>query len=156
MQVTLYNSSSDPRRVNKLQYLTAIATVNAVPYYPLNIESPVLDIKYVNGYTNINYAYIPELSRYYFVQKPLLTSGQIIKLPCECDVLMSHRVQILDLDCICTRNQSRFNPYIQDDFPCSVKATTTNYIMLENTPFAMPDDSQVSYIMTLNGLVGGS
>ena len=75
---------------------------------------------------------------------------------CECDVLMSFRDDILRLDAICIRNEYDFNKYIQDpNIPSSTKATITNYIINESTPFKIPnDDTTNCYVLTLNGLVG--
>lgn len=157
MQVTLYNNLADPRTVNKLNKMTAIDTVEAEPFYPLQISTPVFRLKYNNNIKGINYAYVPELARYYFVGDSTLESGNTMIIPCECDVLMSFRSDIVNLKCVCLRNQHKFNEYITDDLPSSVKATTTNYVMFSDTPFFVPqNDSTFCYILTLNGLVGGT
>lgn len=156
MIVSFYSSYADPRELDKRQKFVTIVTVNATPYYPLNVETPVFEIVYVNGYQNINYCYVQDLNRYYFVSPPTLDSGNRVILNCEVDPLMSFREQILNLDCVCIRNQYDFDPYILDeDIPSSVKATTKNYIINENTPFIIPSSSFINcYVLTLNGLVG--
>ncbi|MBQ6629773.1 MAG: hypothetical protein IJH65_13290 [Methanobrevibacter sp.] len=156
MVVSFYSSYADPRELDKRQKLSTIVTVNTTPYYPLNVENPTFEIAYVSGYQNINYCYVQELNRYYFVNAPTLDSGNRIVLNCEVDPLMSFREQIVGLDCVCIRNQYDFDPYILDeDIPSSVKATTKNYIINENTPFIIPSSSFVNcYVLTLNGLVG--
>lgn len=154
MQVILYKNTADPRKVNKLLDMVQIKTVNARPYYPMSITAPVLKFKYDNNLTDINYCYIPELSRYYFINNITLDSGDTMILTCEVDVLMSFRADILNLDAICLRNQHDFNPYIEDDLPTTVKATTTNYIMFSETPFINPQGNTDCYAMTVNSLVG--
>lgn len=156
MTVTLYSSSADPRDLYKSTKLTSIAVVDAEPFYPLNITKPMLRIKYNSSYALINYCYISELSRYYFVHAPVLESGSAMILQCNCDVLMSFRDSIINLNCICTRNEFDFNPYIQDDIPTSSKATTTCYKISGNTPFEVPTSNGYYYALTLNGLVGGT
>lgn len=157
MQITLYNCTADPRVVNKLTQLTAIETVNAKIVYPIQITTPVFRLKTINNYTQINYCYVPELNRYYFVDNITLESGSAIILSCSCDVLMSFRQEILALECICLRtsDNTKYNKYITDDIPSSVKATTYNYELLDTSPFEMPSETNgMYYALTLNGLVG--
>lgn len=155
MQIVLYSSSADPRDLYKGTKLTTVATVEAEPYYPIEVTTPVFRLAYNSAFTTINYCYVAELSRYYFVSKITLESGNAMIIHCDCDVLMSFRSDILNLECICLRNEHDYNPYIADDIPVSEKVTTTNYKMLQNTPFTLPsDENKYCYILNLNGLVG--
>lgn len=155
MLITLYSSSADPRDIYKGTKLTTIATVDAEPFYPIEVTVPVFRLSYNSSFKSINYCYVPELGRYYFINKIVLESGNAMIISCDCDVLMSFRDDILNLDCVCLRNENDYNPYIQDDIPTSVKATTTNYIMATSTPFVLPEDDNVyCYVLNLNGLVG--
>ena len=155
MEITLYSSSADPRDLYKGSKLTTVATVQAEPFYPLEVTVPVFRLSYNQSVKNINYCYVPELGRYYFINRIVLESGSAMIIYCDSDVLMSFRADILNLDCVCLRNENDYNPYIQDDIPTSVRATTTNYIMATNTPFVLPEDDNVyCYVLNLNGLVG--
>lgn len=155
MEIILYSSSADPRDLYKGSKLTTISTVQAEPFYPLEVTVPVFRLSYNQSFKNINYCYVAELGRYYFINKIIMESGSAMIIHCDCDVLMSFRSDILNLDCICLRNENNFNPYIQDDIPTSVRATTTNYIMVSDTPFVLPeDDNMYCYVLNLNGLVG--
>ena len=155
MTIILYRSSADPRDLYKGTKLTTISTVTAEPFYPLNVSTPVFRIKYASGLENVNYCYVQELSRYYFVSSPTLESGSAIILRCDCDVLMSFRSDILNLKTICARNENEYNEFIQDEIPTSVKATTTNYILFDSTPFVVPEDEYTfCYVLNTNGLVG--
>lgn len=155
MEIILYKSSSDPRRIDKTNFLTQLADItDAKIYFPLNILSPEFSIKYNSTVVSANYCYIPELSRYYFLSEPVLDSGKVVNFKGEVDVLMSYSTEILNLDCICERCQTKFNKYIKDDIPSSVKADIINYRFSEFAFYypASPDDYH--YILTLNGLVG--
>lgn len=156
MEIVLYSSTADPRDLYKATKLTTIATVNAEPYYPIDVTVPEFRLAYNQNFRNINYCYVAELGRYYFISDITLESGNAMIIHCECDVLMSFRSSILELDCICVRNENEYNEYIQDtDIPSSTKATITNFIINESTPFIIPVDDTVNcYVLTLNGLVG--
>ena len=154
MEITLYSSTADPRVLNKSTQLTSIATVQAKVYFPFNILAPTFSIKYTTSLTGANYCYIPSLGRYYFLNEPILESGEIISFSSNVDPLMSYRSQISNLDCICLTSQYDYNEYIPHDIPSSAKATITNY-RFGNFSFSLPtSDSDVQYVLTLNGLVG--
>ncbi len=156
MEIILYSSIADPRDLYKGSKLTTIDTVEAEPFYPLEVTVPEFRLAYNQNFRNINYCYVAELGRYYFISDITLESGNAMIIHCECDVLMSFRDDILGLDAICLRNEYDFNKYIQDpNIPSSTKATITNYIINESTPFIIPnDDTTNCYVLTLNGLVG--
>lgn len=156
MNITLYHNNADPRVVNKGTKLTTIATVDAKPFYPLNVATPVFRLEYLSTFNSVNYCYVPSLGRYYFVAAPVLESGNAMILRCDCDVLYSFRTDILNLKTICARNEYDYNEFITDNIPTSVRATTTNYIMLDSTPFVLPEDSlsDYCYVLNTNGLVG--
>lgn len=156
MQIVLYHNDADPRVVYKGTKLTSIATVDAEPFYPMNVVAPTFRLKYNSNVTSINYCYVSELGRYYYVKAPTLESGRAMIINCECDVLMSFKTDILNLQSICVRNENNFNEYIQDDIPSSVKATTTNY-RFGSFSFSYPQsDEEKNFVMVLNGLVGDS
>ena len=156
MEIILYSSIADPRDLYKGTKLTTIATVEAEPFYPLEITVPEFRLAYNQNFRNINYCYVAELGRYYFISDITLESGNAMIIHCECDVLMSFRDDILALDAICIRNEYDYNKYIQDaNIPSSTKATITNFIINESTPFIIPTDDTINcYVLTLNGLVG--
>lgn len=158
MTITLYENTADPRVVNKLTSLTTIATVDAKPFFPLDILTPNFRLQYHSTFNRINYCHIPLLGRYYFITNTRLESGDAMIISCESDVLMSYRNEILNLDCVCLRtsDNAKYNKYIEDNIPSSVKATITNYTMIaDSTPFEIPDSSNgIYYVLNTNGLVG--
>lgn len=158
MDITLYTNTADPRVVDKTNYLTQVAALtSAKPFYPLNITTPHFRLAYNQSFKSINYVYVPDLGRYYFINSMVLESGNAMIISCDCDVLMSFKTSVQNLDCICIRNERDFNKYIPDDIPTSCKVRTTCYTISGTTPFEVPDTtSNVYYVMTLNGLVGGA
>lgn len=152
MQVTLYKNTEDPRTVFK--HPIEIATVSATPFYPIKITAPIFKLSVRQRYDEINYAYVSEFHRFYFIDDIDLESGGAMILKCSCDVLNSFKQDISNLSCVCLRNSNNFDPYIQDEIPSSSKATTTNY-RFGSFSFTLPtDDSGMFYVLNTSGLVG--
>ena len=85
MNVILYNNKSDKRQLVK--NISEIKTISATAKGDINIISPTLII-HNTDMTNINYCYITELKRYYFLTNYTYITGQRIELHCNVDVLM--------------------------------------------------------------------
>lgn len=63
----------------------------------------------------INYIYIAgDVKRYYFIDSVIFSQGHI-ELKCSIDVLMSHKSEIVDQECIIIRNEKIWNMYLSDD-----------------------------------------
>lgn len=63
----------------------------------------------------INYIYIAgDIKRYYFIDSVVFSQGHI-ELKCSIDVLMSHRSEIENQECIIIRNEKIWNMYLSDD-----------------------------------------
>ena len=63
----------------------------------------------------INYIYIGgDIKRYYFIDSVIFSQGHI-ELKCSIDVLMSHKSEIEDQECIIIRNEKIWNMYLSDD-----------------------------------------
>lgn len=62
-------------------------------------------------FDDCNYLYIGQFDRYYFITSKSIDTFGNIMIDCECDVLMSHKSQILNLDVIALRSSSTYNTY---------------------------------------------
>ena len=60
-----------------------------------DITNPILILQ---SYKSGNYGYIPELKRYYFIDRIELMNGGFYKLYLEIDVLMSYKDEIINAD----------------------------------------------------------
>lgn len=114
LQVTLYNTSSDPRTLSKA--LTAIATVNVDIMDNNNVSNPVLVFDNPQNYRGINYVFIPHFNRFYFANVEIV-SGQLCNIHCNVDVLMSYAAGIRNTKVLLDRTaQDRLsNLYFADD-----------------------------------------
>lgn len=61
-----------------------------------------------------NYAYIPDFNRYYFVVDIVSVRSGLWLFKLKCDVLMSFKDDIYDLECIVARNETTYNLMLSD------------------------------------------
>lgn len=64
---------------------------------------------------NVNYAYIGEFSRYYYIRKITQYRTNLWEIEMHCDVLKTFSEGILGSPCIAAKSSSKFNFYINDD-----------------------------------------
>ena len=114
LQVTLYNTSSDPRTLSKA--LTTIATVNVEIMDNNNVSKPILVFDNPQNYRGINYVFIPHFNRYYFASVDIV-SGQLCYIHCDTDVLMSYSAGIRSTKALLDRTaiKGKYNLYFADD-----------------------------------------
>lgn len=116
MVVYLYKNKSAPNVVNKSitnRHETS-ATFNRHENY--DILNPILVLKEsgVSFIVKYNYVYIPDNKRYYYIDS-VTSEGGLFILHCRCDVLMSHKTDILNSKQYIIRQQSNNNsPYLED------------------------------------------
>lgn len=146
MQLTLYNSSSMPNVINKAK--SFIETLNGDLKENVNRENVVVTIPYTSAYAQINYAYIPEFERYYFVSVDCI-NGQRLRLTMHSDALSSFWDKYKYSPCIAKRSSSNYNSAIRDDMiafkpePQIIRRKTTSKFT--------PSSSGGCYILTLAG-----
>lgn len=95
MRIIFYTNNSDSNELNKNINLVTELNCN-VNRDNLNILSPILFLSYFDiKELNINYCYIEELNRYYFIDSYTIEKNNLIKLQLETDVLMTFKNDIL-------------------------------------------------------------
>lgn len=114
MTITLYRTSNDDLKVNKA--LTQVATFSNIKLLDdQNVNTPQFRMRLNNEYLSVNYAYIPEFSRYYYVTVEILNNSEMV-LNMTVDRLMSfinpYKSVLMGY---VERNSENFNKYIPDD-----------------------------------------
>ena len=95
MRIIFYTNNSDSNELNKNINLITELQCN-VNRDNLDILSPILFLSYFDiKELNINYCYIEELNRYYFINSYTIEKNNLIKLQLETDVLMTFKNDIL-------------------------------------------------------------
>ena len=93
MIVKVFNNKSNKNIVNK-----KIEEVQEISFDfkdDSDITNPILILQ---SYKSGNYCYIPDLNRYYYIDRIDLMNGGFYKLYLEIDVLMSYKDEIMNAD----------------------------------------------------------
>lgn len=113
MNAKFYENKSDERYINKsitLKYDNIpIEVLN-----PTNIIRPTLKVSSGLIGQSVNYLYIADLERYYFIRNWNMQNGHIT-LDCEVDVLCSFKQDIYKQNVIVKRNEYKYNMYLEDE-----------------------------------------
>lgn len=112
MQAKFYNNKSDARYLNKdidLKYDNIPIQV----LEPSNVVRPRLRVSSGLIGQSVNYLYVSELERYYYIKDWIMENGHIT-LECEVDVLMSFKNAIKQQNVIVERQENKFNMYLED------------------------------------------
>lgn len=151
MNIVCYNNESDPRVLRKT--LTEITSITAVPWGECSVINPVIRVRPFDYYADVNYIYIADYKRYYYVNDIIMQSGNILEFHCAVDVLQTYSKQILESTCICVANENTNTPYIRDEsYPVSLKKTITTYVFTENAfNIDTATDSNYNYVLTVAG-----
>ena len=116
MDITLYNNKSANNKIDKdIKKIKDIS--NVVLKEENSILSPKLLIQTngINNIKNINYIYISDFKRYYFVNDIIFISDDIIELDCGIDVLNSYKNEIYKLKGVIARTDSFVDCFYTDD-----------------------------------------
>lgn len=151
MNVILYATSSDKRKLNKA--LTPLQSMSDVTIKdtPNSITNPVIIVSTFPTWKQCNYVYIEEYGRYYFVDDMQVLAGLRVELTCRVDVLMSNRDYINNLNAIVSRS-SLSNDYLVDSEQGMLNYRTQKII---NFPDNRKFNTSLQYVLTVAG-GGGS
>lgn len=99
--------------------------------------------------TKINYVYIEEFDRYYFVEDMIVVRNDLYQLNLRVDVLMSFKNDILDLSALVLRNENDYNLEIDDPMCRFESNVNTEITTIANDLFSDNEDNQ--YVVTTVG-----
>lgn len=113
INITLYKNTSDVNIVDKT--ITQLTTTTAVLKEQSSIVDPTLILSDIDSQVaNLNYIYIQEFNRYYYVNDIVSINNGLWEINCHCDVLMSFRDVIRQQTCIVSRQENVTNMYLSD------------------------------------------
>lgn len=129
VSVTLYNNSSEPERVSKS--LSQVTSFTGHLKEDSSIITPTI-LMSGDGVVTANYMYIPQFNRYYFINDVKKGKNGLIELYAKCDVLYTYRNQIRACNALIERQESSYNPYLQDNL-VPISNDTKQFIAIFNT-----------------------
>ena len=117
MTITFYQTADDAKKLDKS--LTQIASYSNATIRAadgVNILNPTIQIADTNATLyGVNYAYIQEYGRYYFVRNVRDVRTGLIEFSLACDVLSTYKDGIRNLEAIIARQETEFNLYLPDE-----------------------------------------
>ena len=93
MKLKIYNNKSNKNIVNKK--IEEIQEISFNFKDNSDITNPILSLQ---TYQTGNYCYIPDLKRYYYIDRIELMKGGFYRLYLEIDVLMSYKDELINAD----------------------------------------------------------
>lgn len=112
MDLRLYYTSDENNKINK--NLSSPLVLTGTMRDSSSIVNPVILVEGVS-FNAFNYAYIPNFDRYYFIKEIVNYRNDLWILELECDVLMSFRSSILNMNCILLETESKgADKYLSD------------------------------------------
>lgn len=105
MDINFYNNSSQSNVLEKKIELIG-NTIILEPYDTIDLLNPIVLVNYNAAFLNSNYAYIPELKRYYFIENIGLETARRMRVALRVDPLMSFKDSILDATVTVLRNEN--------------------------------------------------
>lgn len=139
MNITLYNNTSDRQTVSKS--LTQLYTFNdAVARDAFNVRKGSITIASSSDLSKVNYAYISDLARYYYVDDIVALRNGVWVLNLTCDPLMTFESGIRALTGTVDRQENVYNGYIQDG---QYRALAYTKIVTKTFPNAMTSDNLI-------------
>ena len=146
MQVIFYSCADDRRTVNKT--LTQITTADCDVWDSCNIKDPTLLLDYAANLTGVNYAFIPDWNRYYYVSSPTIENGTQLIAELHEDCLMSWKTGILNLNAtvVRTAQNGKGNLYLDDG-----KFKILNFPRIQTKKFPNSLSKGLNYVLTIAG-----
>ena len=113
MNIIFYNNNSENNRLIKT--ITQISTGSGTLREPCNMIDPSV-LTAITDVSNINYAYIADFGRYYFIRKITVDRENLYRIDMHVDVLMSNRTALLNCKGIINSSTTvNANKYLNSD-----------------------------------------
>lgn len=113
MNIILYQNISEYNAVNKS--INELTKLTGTLREESSIIDPVITISDIDNYVgSMNYAYIPEFNRYYFITNIESVRSNLWRVSFHVDVLYTYRKQIKSNSAIIERNENKYDLKLND------------------------------------------
>lgn len=133
IHVTIYQNTNDRKKIKKTLGAALAGPLECVLKESSSIVNPVILIRttdLVGALTLANYAFIPEFSRYYFIDDIIATPGQAVELRLTCDVLKTYASVLLSNKFEIARSETLYDDYYIDTEKALQNRKTVYYHIL--------------------------
>lgn len=143
--IKLYKYSGETNRLDKTSRLSneTVFTGSARESIDKMHVSVLLQVANI---PELNYAYIQEFNRYYFIDSITMEKNNMCRVDMSTDVLMSHKTDIKSCAGIVSRNENLFNSRLIDD-----ELRFLGYKEINTISFGGSVKNTESYILAVNG-----
>lgn len=115
MIANFYKCTVDKNHVTKVSSSDIVSTANVEIITPAdNILDPILRLSSNKVDNQVNYVYLTDLHRFYYINKWDMENGYITA-QLHCDVLASWKTPLLGSEVIVKRNENSYNTYFNDE-----------------------------------------
>lgn len=141
--IDLMNNQQELNKISKSP--TTVMSLTGTLREETDIINPEINVEYNGTLTNVNYMYIAEFHRYYFITKIESVRTGLWRIYAHCDVLKTYAEAILGTEAVIARSESDWNLYLNDSMfkvysnPrfCIAKftgnfSTATSYVLVMN------------------------
>lgn len=142
MEIKLYKTKSEKNQITKV--LTDEVNLSGGLVESTDIINPSLKLGANTNYFNYNYCYIPMFGRYYYIND-IEVNNKCVILHLHCDVLMSHKNDILGSTAHVTRSRNG-SKYIKDPL-----VTTLNKVTWQSRKVGGSVPLANSYVLQVGG-----
>lgn len=152
--IILIKMKSENRVMRKKWSKAACSVQYGKLFYEKNVLKPTFTLS--GDFSDFNYAYVPELDRFYYITGQTINTGSIRTLELSVDSVESWKNYIKDCDALFERQENMSNWYMQDNlyFAENRKNVTTipfNVVTSDNsTEFSFKNTSEC-YVLTVAG-----
>lgn len=148
INIKTYNNKSANNVVHK--DITQIESADCNFYGEVDVKRPVVVLNTTTSKL-ANYAYIADLSRYYYIENAKIQPDGRLMLYLNSDPLMSFWNSFSGSQCVAKRSSSNYDPYLADDM-VSVKESVHYSIRKLSGSFAPSQSGANHYVLTIGGL----
>lgn len=110
--IVLMNNQEELNKISKNP--TTVMTLSGTLREQTDIVDPQINVEYSGNLVNVNYMYISEFNRYYFITKIESVRTGLWRIYAHCDVLKTYAQAILGTECVVARSEKRYNLFLND------------------------------------------
>lgn len=141
--LTLMSNEEPVKKIGKTP--TAVTTLTGTFRDETDLTDPEILIEYSGTFSGINYFYVAEIDRYYFITKKVSVRTNLWRITGHCDLLMSASDVLLDTYAVIARQENAYNLYLNDDM---FKVSANPRLQIANFPNKFEGES---FVLVMNG-----